>query len=135
MMCSWHQSDVGSANIQDMASLLGKRLLPGSQEKMLIWNWIKCTSHYRQRERDSKTFLRLRCYAHFNTTRKTLVVVYKIGSSWYLIIVNLCHTAPASSSRRDCASSYRAPLSVEAASMILTSLLCRGKKRSYGSFT
>ncbi|KAF9677644.1 hypothetical protein SADUNF_Sadunf08G0129000 [Salix dunnii] len=39
-----------------------------------------------------------------------------------------------SSSRRDCASSYRALLSVEAASMILTSLLCRGKKRSCGSF-
>ena len=51
-MCSWHQSDVGSANIQDMASLQGKRLLPVNQEKMLIWNWIKCTSHYRQRERE-----------------------------------------------------------------------------------
>uniref|UniRef100_A0A6N2MXX3 Uncharacterized protein n=1 Tax=Salix viminalis TaxID=40686 RepID=A0A6N2MXX3_SALVM len=30
-----------------------------------------------------------------------------------------------------CASSYRAPLSAEAASMILTFLLCRGKKTDH----
>jgi hypothetical protein len=35
-----------------MASLQRKGLSSANKEKMLIWNWDKYTSHYRQRERE-----------------------------------------------------------------------------------
>ncbi|KAJ6911121.1 hypothetical protein NC652_021684 [Populus alba x Populus x berolinensis] len=66
-----------------MASLQRKRLLPVNQEEMLIWNWVKCKSNYRRPEREGSEERFTEFSSHQSTTRETLVLVHKIGSSWY----------------------------------------------------